>query len=131
MKTVLFVCVGNSARSQMAEALFNKHAPPGWQAESAGTKPAESVSKKAVLAMKEIGIDLTDTVPKKLTTQMLSESSHVISMGCGVEVCPANIYQNIVDWELDDPVNLDMETVRKIRSAIETKVKELIQELTG
>ncbi|RMF89097.1 MAG: arsenate reductase ArsC [Methanobacteriota archaeon] len=131
MKTVLFVCVGNSARSQMAEGFFNAAAPEGWQAVSAGTHPASSVSRAAVEVMAEKGIDLSKARPKELTREMVEEADMVISMGCGVDLCPYNLYDGVVDWGLDDPTGAPVERVREIRDEIERKVRDLLDRIQG
>jgi arsenate reductase len=126
---VLFVCVGNAGRSQMAEAFFNR-AAGGWAvAESAGTRPAARVSSTVIAVMKEVGVDLTGCRTKPLTPDMLSRASRVITMGCGVqEACPASrtIAQ---DWGLADPRDQPVERVREIRDEIRRRVDSLIGEL--
>jgi protein-tyrosine-phosphatase len=129
MKTVLFVCVGNSGRSQMAKGFFNSLAPPGWRAKSAGTQPAPSVSSNAVDVMKEKNIDISNFQPKALSKSMIEEAYRVISMGCGVDLCPYNPYEGVVDWGIDDPIGQPVEKVRIIRDDIETKVRGLIKEI--
>lgn len=132
MKQVLFVCVHNSGRSQMAEALFNRSAPEGMRAISAGTQPGGSLNPAAVEAMKEKGIDLVagGHHPKLMTPAMVDGSVRVITMGCDVDAsaCPANYYVT-EDWGLEDPKNKPIETVRQIRDQIEQRVEKLIKEL--
>ena len=100
MKTVLFVCVGNSGRSQMAEAFFNQAAGGKARAMSAGTKPASAVDPRTVEVMREVGIDISAARPKALTTEMLEQADRVVTMGCGVEgVCPASFVET-EDWQL-------------------------------
>ena len=103
MKTVLFVCVGNAGRSQMAEAFFNQAAGGKARAISAGTKPASAVDPKTVEVMREVGIDISAARPKALTMEMLDQADRVVTMGCGVEgVCPASFVET-EDWQLEDP----------------------------
>ena len=129
MKTVLFVCVGNSGRSQMAEAFFNHRAGGKVQAFSAGTNPASSVDPAVVELMKEVGMDISDKHPKLLTMEMLGQADKVITMGCGVEkVCPAT-FTETEDWGLEDPKGKPLEEVRKIRDEIKLKVIKLVQEV--
>lgn len=121
---VLFVCVGNSCRSQMAEG-FARAA--GLEAESAGTEPASGVSRTAVAVMQEKGIDISGHTPKLLDMKRLPEFNRVITMGCGVaESCPA--LHTDEDWGLDDPVGQDEGVFRAIRDDIEARVRRLQQE---
>ena len=100
MKNVLFVCVGNAGRSQMAEAFFNHLAGGKAKALSAGTNPANVIDPKVVQVMKEVNIDISGNRPKKLTVEMLSQADKVITMGCGAKnVCPASFVET-EDWEL-------------------------------
>jgi arsenate reductase len=128
MKQVLFVCVHNSGRSQMAEAFFNHYAAGRARAISAGTQPANHVDRNFVQAMKEIGIDISSSQAKALTSEMLDSADKVITMGCGVEgACPAS-FVPAEDWQLDDPEGQPIENVWEIRDEIEAKVKKLIRE---
>ncbi len=129
MKKILFVCVHNSGRSQMAEAFFNKYADGKAQAFSAGTHYASHIIPTVVEAMKEVGIDISSKRPKMLTLEMLGTADKVITMGCGAEgICPAS-YVPTEDWQLEDPEGKTIEQVRVIRDEIETKVKKLIVEI--
>jgi len=129
MKTVLFICVHNSGRSQMAEAYFNKYAAGKATAISAGSSPAETVNPVVVQAMLEEGIDISGNIPRALTVDMLDKADRVISMGCGVEEsCPATIVDT-EDWELEDPKGKSLEQVRKIRNEIKLKVTELKEKM--
>jgi len=122
MKTVLFVCVGNAGRSQMAEAFFNRLADGKARAISAGTRPADAVDPKAIEVMREVGIDISGNKPKALTMEVLEQADRVITMGCGVEgVCPASFVET-EDWQLEDPKGKPIEEVRRIRDEIKTKV---------
>ena len=128
MKTVLFVCVGNSGRSQMAEAFFNYLAAGRARAISAGTNPAKSVAPDVVLAMKEMGIDISGNTPKALTEDMLAQADRVVTMGCGAEgVCPVSFVPT-EDWALEDPKGKSLEQVRKIRDEIKTKVAKMLED---
>lgn len=129
MKKVLFVCVGNSGRSQMAEAFFNHLAKGKAQASSAGTNPASRVEPTVIELMKELGIDMTGHYPKKLTTEMLDAADKVITMGCGVEqACPATLTM-AEDWELEDPEGKSIEKIREIRDQIMSRVENLLKEM--
>jgi len=131
MKKILFVCVHNAGRSQIAEAFFNHYAKGKAQAFSAGTHYASHINPTVIAAMKEVGIDLSNKRPKMLSLEMLGVADKVISMGCGVEgVCPAT-YVPTEDWQLEDPEGKPIEKVRAIRDEIETRVKKLIEEILG
>jgi len=130
MKKILFVCVENAGRSQMAEAFFRKYMPKGFEAISAGTKPSTQVNPIVLQAMKEIGIDIENQTPKHISQQIISESEKAINMGCmDKESCPALFMKNILDWEIPDPNGKSIEEVRKIRDQIKTKVMILIKSL--
>ncbi|HJX13336.1 MAG TPA: arsenate reductase ArsC [Dehalococcoidales bacterium] len=129
MKTVLFVCVHNSGRSQMAEAFFNKLARGRARAISAGTRPAVHTDRNVVQAMREIGIDIRRQRPKVLTLEMMEKADRVITMGCGAEeTCPASFVPT-EDWNLDDPEGKSPEEVRRIRDEIQNRVAALVREL--
>ncbi len=126
---VLFVCVENAGRSQMAEAFARKK---GLQATSAGTIPAESINSRAIEVMAEKGFDLSFKRPKMLTVEMIDQADIVITMGCSVEeVCPrptlAKMQKKLVDWNLPDPKGKSLPEVRKIRNEIERRVEVLAQ----
>ena len=129
MDQVLFICVGNSSRSQMAEALFNHLAARRARAGSAGTQPARAIDPKAVAVMAELGIDMSGQRPKALTQEMVDGATRRISMGCGVqESCPAWARPD-EDWDLDDPYHQPIEVVRRIRDQIRARVEALLREL--
>ena len=129
MKKILFVCVHNAGRSQIAEAFFNHYAKGKAQAFSAGTHYASRIDPIVVEAMAERGIDISNKRPKMLTLEMLGVADKVISMGCGVEgVCPATFVPT-EDWQLEDPEGKPIKQVRGIRDEIETKVKTLLEEI--
>jgi len=130
-KTVLFVCVHNSGRSQMAEAFFNKLAGGKAQALSAGTQPANAVNPVVVEAMREAGINIGGNKPKMLTMDMVEKAERMITMGCGAEaeaVCPASFIET-EDWALEDPKGKPLEKVRKIRDEIKGRVNKLVKEI--
>jgi len=133
MYSIVFACVGNSARSQMAEGFARKLLPAGTKIVSAGTKPAASIDPNALAVMKEVGIDISRQKPKMLTTKMVSDATHFVSMGCGVlDSCPVPIVKGkieIEDWELDDPKGKDIAFVRGIRDRIEQHMKNLAKKL--
>ncbi|MFH0941873.1 MAG: arsenate reductase ArsC [Chloroflexota bacterium] len=127
MKKVLFVCVHNSGRSQMAEAFFNQMAGGAVTAISAGTRPAAHIDRGVVEAMREVGIDISDRRPKRLTHQMLESADRVITMGCGTaETCPASLIP-AEDWELSDPEGKSPDEIRKIRDSIQARVGALLK----
>ena len=129
MRNVLFVCVGNSGRSQMAEAYFNSVALEGFRAASAGTQPAPQVNPLALEVMREIGVEMTGQYPKLLTAEMIEVAERVISMGCGVaETCPA-LFVPAEDWQLDDPAGQPLARLREIRDAVTARVDTLIQQM--
>lgn len=125
---VLFVCVQNAGRSQMAMAFMNELSEGQVVVRSAGSMPASEVSAKAVEVMKEIGIDLTEAFPKPLTDDVVRASDVVITMGCG-DACPLYPGKRYLDWDLDDPAELELEQVRRVRDEIRTRVEGLLKEL--
>lgn len=126
MRTVLFVCVQNAGRSQMAAAFFNKLAPPDLRAMSAGSRPASQIHGVVVEAMREVGIDLTGRRPVKLDREMQQQADWAVLMGCG-DVCPY-VTAKIEDWDVPDPSARPLEEVRSIRDQIKARVQELIDE---
>lgn len=131
MKTVLFVCVHNSGRSQMAEAFFNQLAKGKAEALSAGTSPAAVVDPTVVEVMKQVGIDISHNVPKALTLEMIERADRMVTMGCGAEaqaVCPASFIET-EDWALEDPKGKPLEEVRKIRDEIKSRIMKMLAEL--
>lgn len=132
MRRVLFACIHNTGRSQMAEAFFNRLADPDQaRAVSGGTEPATGMNPTVLAAMREIGIDLVAEGhhPKIADLEALSEGDRAISMGCGVELaCPARLGR-MEDWGLDDPKGQPLERVREIRDAIRSRVHDLVREL--
>ena len=126
-KSILFVCVENAGRSQMAEGFFNKYAPKEYEAISAGTKPVSQLNPIAVEVMREAGIDISNQKSKELTEDMIRNSSNTVNMGCmEKESCPTLFLQNLLDWKIEDPKNKPIEKVREIRDEIDQKVKELV-----
>ena len=130
MKRVLFVCVENAGRSQMAEGFFNKYAPKGYRAASAGTRPAGEINPIAVQAMKEVGIDISGQESKVITDEMIRNSSRAVNMGCMDKAeCPVLFLNNPLDWGVEDPKGKSIDGVRAIRNEIERRVKELAESL--
>jgi len=128
-KKVLFICVHNSGRSQMAEAFFNHLGGRKVEAVSAGTMPADEIDATVVRVMREAGLDISRQKPKMLTIEMMKSADKVVSMGCGVEdTCPAGIVP-MDDWGIEDPAGKPPEKVREIRDTIREKVEALIKEL--
>ena len=128
MVTVLFICVHNAGRSQMAEAFFNKLSDGCHKGMSAGSNPADVVNPIVVAAMWEVGIDIGHNNPKKLSREMILEADLAITMGCGEDACPV-VPNELRDWNIEDPSGKPIETVRRIRDEIQSKVKALIREL--
>ena len=126
--TVLFVCVHNAGRSQMAAGFMTSLSGGKVRVLSAGSAPKETINPIAIEAMAELGIDIAHEVPKILTTESVKESDVVITMGCGDE-CPLILAKQRVDWKIPDPRDMTPEQFRKVRNLIESKVKELIQTL--
>ena len=126
--SVLFVCVHNAGRSQMAAALLANLSAGQIEVRSAGSAPADTVNPAAVAAMAEVGIDMSTQVPKILTTQAVKESDVVITMGCG-DTCPIFPGKRYEDWVLEDPAGRGVEAVRPIRDEIRARIETLISEL--
>ena len=125
-KSILFVCVEN-AGSQMAEGFFNKYAPKGYRAISAGTKPVSQINPLAVEVMREVDIDINTQKSKELTDDMIRNSSNIVNMGCmEKESCPTLFLHNLLDWNIEDPKDKPIEKVREIRDEIDQRVKELV-----
>ena len=136
MAEVLFVCVHNAGRSQMAKAMFNRLASERGltlRAESAGTEPGDGVHDIVAEAMQEVGFDLRSERPKPLTDDMVEQAQRVITMGCAIdaEACPAIFLKDIEDWGLPDPKGQPIAEVRTIRDVIGGKVEGLLRELAG
>lgn len=126
--SVLFVCVHNAGRSQMAAAWLTHLAESRIEVRSAGSAPADSVNPAAVAAMAEVGIDISAETPKVLTAGAVQSSDVVITMGCG-DTCPVFPGKRYLDWKLDDPAGQGIDAVRPIRDEIETRVRALVDEL--
>jgi arsenate reductase (thioredoxin) len=126
--SVMFVCVHNAGRSQMAAALLTHLAGDGIEVRSAGTEPADQINPAAVAAMAELGIDITAEVPKVVTPDAVEVSDVVITMGCG-DTCPYFPGVSYRDWKLDDPADQPLDTVRAIRDDIAERIRALIAEL--
>ena len=125
---VLFVCVHNAGRSQMAAALLDRYAEGRVTVRSAGSEPADRVNPRVVTAMEEIGLDVSREFPKPLTTDAVQAADVVITMGCG-DACPIYPGKRYEDWELDDPAQADLDGVRRIRDEIAGRVHRLADEL--
>ncbi|MEU0468432.1 arsenate reductase ArsC [Amycolatopsis sp. NPDC006131] len=125
---VLFVCVHNAGRSQMAAALLQHYALGRVAVRSAGSEPGEKVNPAAAQALAEWGLDITAEVPSKLTTEDVEASDVVITMGCG-DTCPVFPGKRYLDWQLDDPAGKPVEEVRPVRDDIDRRVRALLAEL--
>ncbi len=125
---VLFVCVHNAGRSQMAAGFVRKLAGDRIRVRTAGSEPADEINPVAAEAMREVGVDLSDELPKRLTNDSVRAADVVITMGCG-DACPIYPGKRYEDWELEDPAGKDLATVRQIRDEIEARVQALLDEL--
>ncbi|MBK3577506.1 arsenate reductase ArsC [Streptomyces sp. MBT65] len=126
--SVLFVCVHNAGRSQMAAAFLTHLAGDRVEVRSAGSAPADAVNPAVVEAMREVGVDIAAEVPKVLTVEAVQASDVVITMGCG-DACPVFPGKRYLDWRLDDPAGQGVAAVRPIRDAIEARVRALISDV--
>ena len=126
--SVLFVCVHNAGRSQMAAGFLKELAGDRIEVRSAGTQPGDKVNPAAVEAMAELGIDISQNFPKKLTDESVKDSDYVITMGCG-DTCPYFPGKTYLDWVLDDPAGQGVEAVRPIRDEVRKHVEKLVAEI--
>ena len=125
---ILFVCVHNAGRSQMAAGLVRLHSRGRIHVRSAGSEPADTINPAVVEAMNEIGVDMSEEFPKPLTDEAVRASDVVITMGCG-DVCPVYPGKRYDDWVLADPAGQDLDTVRRIRDELDAHVRALVAEL--
>ncbi|WP_395111186.1 arsenate reductase ArsC [Actinomadura sp. SCN-SB] len=125
---VLFVCVHNAGRSQMAAALLDHHAQGKVHVRSAGSAPADTINPAVITVMEELGLDLSREFPKPLTNEVVQAADVVITMGCG-DSCPIYPGKRYLDWELDDPAGKTVDQVRPIRDEIDSRVRALLAEL--
>ena len=126
-KIILFVCVENAGRSQMAEGFFSKSPPEGYRAVSAGTKPVSQINPVVIDVMREVGIDISNQKSKEITEDMMRNSFKTVNMGCmEKDSCPTLFLPNVLDWNLEDPKGKSFESVREIRDEIDQRVKELV-----
>ncbi len=129
-KSVLFVCVQNAGRSQMAEGFFKKYAPKEYEGISAGTMPVSEINPLAVEVMREVDVDISGQKSKEITEDMIRNSSKIVNMGCMDKVsCPTLFLHNLLDWNIEDPKDKQIEKVREIRDEIEQRVKELVADI--
>jgi protein-tyrosine-phosphatase len=128
MPEVLFVCVHNAGRSQMAAGLVKLRSEGRIQVRSAGSDPGEEINPAVVAAMEEVGVDMSEEFPKPLTDEVVRAADAVVTMGCG-DACPIYPGKRYEDWTLDDPAGQDLDTVRRIRDEIDDRVRTLIDEL--
>jgi protein-tyrosine-phosphatase len=125
---VLFVCVHNAGRSQMAAGLVKLRSDGRIHVRSAGSAPGDEINPVVVEAMEELGVDLREESPKPLTDEVVRAADVVITMGCG-DACPVYLGKRYEDWELEDPAGKDLATVRRIRDEIDVRVRQLVDEL--
>jgi arsenate reductase len=132
-KIILFVCVENAGRSQMAEGFFNqRYAPKGYHAISAGTRPVSQINLLAVHVMNEVGVDISSQKSKIITEDMIRSSAKSVNMGCIERAeCPLLFMNNVIDWGIEDPKGKSIEKVREIRDEIDRRVIEIAQSLQG
>lgn len=129
-KSVLFVCVQNAGRSQMAEGFFKKYASKEYEGISAGTMPVSEINPLAVEVMREVGIDISGQKSKEITEDMIRNSSKIVNMGCmDKQSCPTLFLQNLLEWNIEDPKDKQIQKVREIRDEIEQRVKELVADI--
>ena len=128
LASVMFVCVHNAGRSQMAQGFLTALAGDRVEVRSSGTMPADQINPSAVEAMAELGIDISDQKPKVLTDEDVKASDYVITMGCG-DACPFYPGKIYLDWVLEDPAGKDVASVRPIRDQIKQKVEQLVAEI--
>jgi arsenate reductase (thioredoxin) len=128
MAIALFVCLHNAGRSQMSQALFERAADGRHTALSAGTTPGEHVHPEVVEVMRELGIDLSDRVPRALTVELAEQADVVVTMGCG-DACPYLPGKRYIDWDLPDPKGRSLDEVRATRDEIQRRVSALVTEL--
>ena len=127
-KNILFVCVENAGRSQMAEAFFRKFASNRFNVSSAGTAPSSQLNPTVIQVMKEIGIDMVNQQPKVLSDSMVANSSKTVNMGCmDKESCPSLFVKDVIDWDISDPKEKSIDEVREIRDKIKSEVLNLIK----
>ena len=130
-KTILFVCVENAGRSQIAEGFFKKYAPEEFVPSSAGTKPISEINPLAIQVMNEIGIDISKQKPKDLSEDMMRNSDKIINMGCMDKgFCPTLFIPRVIEWGIEDPKDKPIEKVREIRDEIERRIKELATDIS-
>ena len=125
---VLFVCVHNAGRSQMAAALLERHAGGSVRVRSAGSEPADAIHDNVRAVMAELGIDLSRAAPKRVTDEAVREADVVVTMGCG-DACPVYAGKRYEDWEIDDPAGKPLDEVRRIRDEIDGRVRALLADL--
>ncbi len=130
MPEVLFVCVQNAGRSQMAAALLDHYAEGRVHVRSAGSAPADEINSDVVTAMSELGIDVSKEFPKPMTDEVVQAADAVITMGCG-DACPIYPGKRYEDWEVEDPAETDLDGVRRIRDDIGDRVSRLLDELVA
>jgi arsenate reductase (thioredoxin) len=128
--SILFVCVENTGRSQMAEAFFKKYAPSEYEATSAGTQHTSQINPLVVQVMKDVGIDITNQKPKAMTEDMIRNATKIVNIGCmDKNFCPTLFIPKVSDWGIEDPKGKSTEKVKEIRDEIERKVKEIVEEM--
>src|SRR5215469_7025358 len=129
--SVLFVCVENAGRSQMAEGFFRKYSPEAFEPLSAGTRPASNINPVAIEVMREVGIDISKQMSKILIEDMIRKSILRVNMGCvEKESCPTLFIHDVIDWKIEDPKGKPIEKVREIRDVIESRVRELVSNIS-
>lgn len=129
MTSVLFVCVENACRSQMAEGFARQYAGKDIQVSSGGSKPSDKVNEKAVKVMDEKGIDISSHRPEEIKPEEVKKPDLVVTMGCGSDACPAPVNGKNIEWKIEDPSGKPIEKFRDVRDEIEEKVRDLLESL--
>lgn len=127
---ILFVCVENTFRSIMSEAIFNANAPKGWHAESAGVQPAESINPLAVQLLREIGIEIGPKTPRLVSNELTTRAWRVITFGC-LDRCPIGAKEKTEDWPIPGSTGKSMEELRELRDELQSRIFNLIKEIEG
>ena len=129
-KKILFMCIENAGRSQIAEGFFRKCVTSGYQPISTGTQPVSETNPLVIEVMKEVGIDISKQTPKMISKEMINQSTKIVNMDCmDKESCQALFLNNVIDWQIPDPKDKSIDKVREIRDEIQKKIKELVADL--
>lgn len=130
MTRIIFACIENACRSQMAEGFARYLGGEEFQVSSGGSKPADKINEKAVRVMREKGIDISSQKPISIGSEESKKSDYVVTMGCGPEACPAPISGKTIEWDIEDPAGKSIEKFREVRNEIEKKVRRLLNRIS-